>query len=72
LDTAEVRNKAYLAAAYASMYPDTLKVFVNSAGTNVWVFGQVFLASPGDFRFVFPKMMLQFETAIDAFYDFMQ
>jgi hypothetical protein len=71
LSTAQERNQAHIAAAFASMYADTLKVYVNNQGTDVWVSGEVFLASPQDFRFVFPKMMLQFEVAIESFYDYL-
>jgi hypothetical protein len=61
------RDQAYIATVYATRAADTVKMYVNESGTNVWASGEVFLESPGDFRFVFPKMMSGFEMAFDTF-----
>jgi hypothetical protein len=71
LEDAE-RDQAYIATIYATLVADTVKMFLNEDGTNIWVSGEVFIAAPEDFRFVFPKMMPGFGTAIDVFLDYMR
>jgi hypothetical protein len=72
LETAQERGQAYIAAIYATGAASTVKVFVDGSGTNVRASGQVFLASPGNFEFVFHKMMLQFELALNVFFNNMR
>jgi hypothetical protein len=71
-ENAQERDQAYVATVYATGIAGTVKMYVNSSGTNVWASGEVFLASPGDFRFAFPKIMPEFTTAFDAFLDYMR
>jgi nitrate reductase beta subunit len=67
LNTAQDKRMAPIASAYATKAADTVKMYVNSDGNNVSARGEVFLVSPGNFRFAFPKMMLQFEEAFNTF-----
>jgi hypothetical protein len=72
IETADMRIQAYMASIYATGIARTVKLYLNNAGTIVIASGEVFLASPRDFAFVFPKMMLEFDTAFDEFIYFIR
>ncbi|MDR0313926.1 MAG: hypothetical protein LBI14_10045 [Treponema sp.] len=61
------RREVSEAVIYATGIAKAVKMYLNSSGTNVWASGEVFLASPNGFSFVFPKIMAEFAAAFDAF-----
>jgi hypothetical protein len=72
LETAQEKSRAPLAASYATIAAITMRVFTTDDGTDVIASAEVYLASPQNFRFVFPKMILQFEKAFDEFIERME
>jgi len=72
LDTAEEKSRAPAAAAFASIKSYVAKVYVNQSGNNIGADASVFIASPEDFKALFPKLMRELDTALARFVNQMQ
>jgi hypothetical protein len=72
LETSREKRQAPLAASYATKKTEVVKLFINSRGDNILVSAEILLASPGDFRVVFPKLMRKIENAMICFLEQME
>jgi hypothetical protein len=72
LETSQEKRRAPLAASYATKKTEVVKLFVNSRGDNIFVSAEMLLASPGDFKAAFPKLMREIEKAMLYFLEQME
>jgi len=72
LDTDQEKSKAPLAASYATRETYVAKVYVQQSGNNITASAETFIASPQDFKVVFPKLIRELDAVLSRFLNQMQ
>ena len=67
LDTEAEIFLAPIAASAATRRANVAKIYLSSSGDNVIASVGTFLANPGDFRAIFPKLMREMDIAMAEF-----
>lgn len=72
LETDKEKMQAAMASAVATYEAKVAKMYINSNGDNVTVSAEMFLASPDDFKAVFPKLMRSLDSMMWIFLENMK